>query len=66
MPKGQSRLKFVKQLMKDNNVPWKEDVTDPETGRTIKNVYTGIMYFLPLKHLADTKMSSRGTNSYTA
>ena len=65
MPKGQSRLKFVKDLMKQNNVPWKEDVYDPDTGRTIKNVYTGVMYFLPLKHIADTKMSARGTAAYS-
>ena len=66
MPKGVSRLKWVKSLMKQHNVPWKQDVYDPSTGRTIKNVFTGQMYFLPLKHISDTKMSARGTASYTA
>lgn len=66
MPKGQSRLKYVKDLMKANNVPWKQDVYDPATGRTIKNVFTGVRYYLPLKHIADTKMSARGTAQYTA
>lgn len=66
MPKGQSRLKYVKDLMKANNVPWKEDVFDPESGRTIKNVFTGVGYYYPLKHIADTKMSARGTAQYTA
>ena len=66
MPKGQSRLKYVKDLMKANNVPWKEDVFDPDSGRTIKNVFTGVTYYLPLKHIADTKMSARGTAQYTA
>ena len=65
-PKGQSRLQFVKDMMKKYNVPWKEDCTDPETGRTIKNVYTGVCYFIPLKHIADTKMSARGTAKYSA
>ena len=66
MPKGVSRLKWVKNLMKQHNVPWKENVYDPSTGRTISNVFTGEMYFLPLKHISDTKMSARGTASYTA
>lgn len=66
MPKGVSRLKWVKDLMKQHNVPWKQNVYDPSSGRTIKNVFTGSMYFLPLKHISDTKMSARGTATYTA
>ena len=66
MPKGQSRLKWVKDQMKKYNVPWKQDVYDPQTGKTISNVFTGNIYFLPLKHIADTKMSRRGTDQYSA
>ena len=66
MPKGQSRLKWVKDQMKKNNIPWKQDVYDPQTGKTISNVFTGNIYFLPLKHIADTKMSRRGTDQYSA
>ena len=66
MPKGQSRLKSVKDQMKKNNIPWKQDVYDPQTGKTISNVFTGNIYFLPLKHIADTKMSRRGTDQYSA
>ena len=66
MPPGQSRLKWAKQQLKKYNIPWKQKVFDPETGRTIDNVFTGKMYFLPLKHIADTKMSARGTDQYTA
>lgn len=66
MPKGQSRLKWVKDQMKKYNIPWKQDVYDPQTGKTISNVFTGNIYFLPLKHIADTKMSRRGTDQYSA
>lgn len=66
MPAGQSRIKYAKDLMKKHNVPWKETVYDPQSNRNIKNVFTGVQYFLPLKHIADTKMSSRGTESYTS
>lgn len=64
--KGESRLQYVKKLMKDNNVPYKENVYDPNTGRTVSNVFVGRAYFMPLKHIADTKMSARGTSTYTA
>lgn len=66
MPKGQSRLQWTKQMMKKHNVPWKQTVTDPQTGRKISNVFVGVNYFLPLKHMAQSKMSARGTQQYSA
>ena len=66
MPKGQSRLQWVKQEMKKHNVKPTQDIYDPQSGRTVKNVFTGSMYFYPLKHLAQSKMSARGTDEYTS
>ena len=66
MQPGQSRLKWAKEQLKKYNIPWKQNVYDPQTGKTVKDVFTGKMYFLPLKHIADTKMSARGTDQYTA
>lgn len=66
MPKGQSRLQWAKQLLKRNNISMHQTVFDPDTNKNVSNVFTGYMYFLPLKHIADTKMSARGTDTYTA
>lgn len=66
MPKGQSRLQWAKQLLKKNNISMHQTVFDPDTNKNVSNVFTGYMYFLPLKHIADTKMSARGTDTYTA
>lgn len=66
MPKGQSRLQWAKQLLKKNNITMHQTVFDPDTNKNVSNVFTGYMYFLPLKHIADTKMSARGTDTYTA
>lgn len=66
MPKGQSRLQWAKQRLKKNNISMHQTVFDPDTNKNVSNVFTGYMYFLPLKHIADTKMSARGTDTYTA
>ncbi len=42
-----------------------ETVTDPQTGRTLKNVFVGNMYTLKLHHHVDTKLDARSTGGYT-
>jgi DNA-directed RNA polymerase beta subunit len=42
-----------------------EDLTDPETGKTIPKVFTGNSYYYKLKHTAESKEAGRGTAGYT-
>ena len=57
---------YVAQKLKENRVHADEDLMDPETGRTIPGVLTGYLYVHKLKHLAESKMSARGTGEYAA
>jgi hypothetical protein len=43
-----------------------EDVTDPTTGRKIKDVLVGNRYYLRLHHHAESKASSRSFGGYTS
>jgi len=43
-----------------------ETITDPVTGRKIKNVLTGERYLLNLHHMAEVKLQGRATGGYTA
>lgn len=56
---------YVQKLAKEYNVSETETVIDPETGRRIKDVGTGPMYFYKLKHLSESKEGARGTAKYS-
>jgi len=57
---------FVKDELKRNHLKDSDDLVDPETGRKIPKVLNGVSYIYKLKHIADTKMSARGTDQYTS
>ncbi len=57
---------YVANKLKQNNVQADEDLINPETGAPIKRVLVGQTYVHKLKHLAESKMSARGTSEYTA
>jgi hypothetical protein len=57
---------YVMQKLKEAHVHADDDLVDPETGRTIPNILTGYTYVHKLKHLAESKMSARGTGEYSA
>ena len=57
---------YVLNRLKQAHLTPDEDLTDPETGRIIPDVFTGVSYIHKLKHLAESKMSARGTDEYTA
>lgn len=57
---------YVSNKMKQHNVSPDEDLVDPETGKTIPKILTGFSYVHKLKHLAESKMSARGTSEYTS
>lgn len=57
---------FVSDQLKQHNLSDTEDLTDPNTGKKIPKVLTGVSYIYKLKHQAESKLSARGTDSYTA
>jgi len=59
---GKDERQNILDLMKKYKIPEKEDIFDPETGKTIPNVFTGLQYFQKLKHQVDLKTSARGTS----
>ena len=50
--------KFVSGELKKHGVSDTEDLFDPETGKKIPNVITGVQGFYKLEHTADTKWSA--------
>lgn len=57
---------YVESKLKQAHVHADDDLVDPETGRTLPNILTGYTYVHKLKHLAESKMSARGTGEYAA
>lgn len=61
-----SLQEFVSDQLKQNNLKPDEDLINPETGLPIKDVLTGVSYIYKLKHMSESKLSARGTDSYDA
>lgn len=57
---------YVEGKLKEAHVHADDDLVDPETGREIPGVLTGFTYVHKLKHLAESKLSARGTGEYSA
>lgn len=57
---------YVEGKLKEAHVHADDDLVDPETGREIPGILTGFTYVHKLKHLAESKMSARGTGEYSA
>ena len=57
---------YVESKLKQARIHADDDLVDPETGRTLPNILTGYTYVHKLKHLAESKMSARGTGEYSA
>jgi len=49
-----------------HGLPDSEDLVDPETGKKIPNILTGVRFFVKLHHMAEDKGQSRGTGAYSA
>lgn len=56
---GGSTLAYVRKQLEENGINANETLTNQETGRQIKNVMTGVQYFMKLEHTADGKISGR-------
>lgn len=57
---------LVESQLKQHRISDTEDLTDPYTGKKIPKVLTGVSYIYKLKHQAESKLSARGTDSYTS
>ena len=57
---------YVDEQLKQHHISPDEDLVDPASGRVMPNITTGISYIYKLKHLAESKMSARGTSTYDA
>ena len=64
-PDGNVREHVLKRL-KEAGLKADDDFFDPEDGRRIPNVVNGYTYFYKLKHLAESKLSARGTDEYSS
>lgn len=56
---------YISDQLKQNHLSPDDDFYDPETGRKIPDIINGYSYIHKLKHLSESKMSARGTGTYT-
>lgn len=57
---------FVERELKKHGLTESEDLFDPVSGKTVKDVATGIVFHYKLKHMAESKQGARSTGEYTA
>lgn len=56
--------RWVADEARKNGVKFKENLADPETGRTIPGVGVGTLYVMKLLHMAELKNKARGLGGY--
>lgn len=59
-------IEFAIEEAKKHNVPTSETIIDPQTGKRIPGVLTGMRYYLKLHHTSESKDQGRGIGGYTA
>lgn len=57
---------YVLNKLRQNKLEPEDTFYDPETNRKIPGVVNGYSYIHKLKHLAESKMSARGTSGYSS
>lgn len=57
---------LVDTRLKQAHLNAEDDFFDPETGRKIPGITNGYAYIHKLKHLAESKLSARGTGEYSS
>lgn len=60
-----SLVDFAMNELKKNNMEDTEDLFDPESGKKIPKVFTGVTHFYKLQHTAEAKSGSRAFGGYT-
>lgn len=64
-PNNKDYTRNLQKEMKAAGVPDVEDLKNPTTGETYKNVLTGRQYVLKLHHTAEKKLHARSRGGYT-
>lgn len=59
-------MDYVNGRLKQARLSPEDDLVDPSTGKVLKGITNGYSYIYRLKHMAESKMSARGTDKYTA
>jgi DNA-directed RNA polymerase beta subunit/DNA-directed RNA polymerase beta' subunit len=57
---------FVEKELKKHGLTESEDLFDPVSGKTVRDVATGIVFHYKLKHMSESKQGARSTGEYTA
>lgn len=58
-------IEFAEKELQKNGLSSTETVIDPNTGKKIPNIFTGVRYFLKLHHTSESKDQGRGIGGYT-
>lgn len=61
----ESVIDYTQNMLAKHGLSETEDVYDPETGKTIPGIETGVMFTYKLKHMAESKQGGRSTGDYT-
>lgn len=61
----ESIAEFALKELEKHGMSDTEDIIDPRTGRTIKNVFVGVPFVMKLHHMAEGKMAARDVDAYT-
>jgi len=62
---GTDLTAFAHKELADAGLTDREDVTDPDTGKKIKGIFTGNSYVTKFHHTSESKGGARATGSYT-
>lgn len=62
---GTDLTAFANKELADAGLTDREDVTDPDTGKKIKGIFTGNSYVTKFHHTSESKGGARATGSYT-
>lgn len=62
---GTDLTAFANKELAEAGLTDREDVTDPDTGRKIKGIFTGNSYVTKFHHTSESKGGARATGSYT-
>lgn len=61
----ESYVDYAKRELARAGLKDTEDLVDPETGRKIPGVFTGVTYMMKLHHMAEGKSAGRDVGAYT-
>lgn len=63
---GTNLVAFAQKELADAGLSDREDITDPDTGKIIKGIFTGNSYVTKFHHTSESKGGARSTGAYTS